>query len=71
MAKQQKAKPVTQKGRNDQRRNGKAFKKNPGVSWSAHNGKSVDGYSIKRHSLDKRNDVSGYVEDLELRELPS
>ncbi len=43
----QSAKPEASKGRNTERRNGKAPKKNPGVSPSAHNGKSEGGYSLK------------------------
>jgi hypothetical protein len=32
--------------KNPDRRNGKAWKKNPGVSAKAHNGKTENGYSV-------------------------
>lgn len=40
--------------KNDNRRNGKANKKHPGVSPGAHNGKSKDGYSLKPKLIEAR-----------------
>lgn len=46
MAKQPKPKPVNAKGRNDQRRNGKANKKNPRTNPIATNSAERFGYTL-------------------------